>query len=633
MSETQGHFELASVMRKEKLAIMRLPPDTSPVTRAASPRPFPFRLLVSLVALGLAAIACKKQETQAPVVATSPSAPPAAPGKAAFEPARKTSFAEVTGQLDPGGSVYLYLATDQWLTGLSTNISRFRDLVKSLPDLPASDPQKVDQVFDTLAKGIRGSGLENLTGVGASTVQITRELYRSKLIFHHPKDGSEGLLWNLFGRQAHPLRAMDLLPGNTALAAFGDVDISSAWHVIERGFANSNLPDAARGLREWQQGFESGTKLSWTNLLASLSGEFGAILTLDPAHKMSLPIGPGSVELPEPGLVLLMRVANDTLYDRLSQQMKANPDTVVTEEPGLKMCAMPIPLPLPIMLKLTVASSGDYFFAASSPDLVRAVLEARRGGSSGLTRTAEFKSLMQHLPAEGNHFFYTSKRFSETMRDLQQQVFSSGGAAPPQLALLQQWLPRQEPKLGLAVGGRTPTGWQLVSVGNEDSSGALLLAPAAAAVAVPAAILLPALAKAKSRAQSIQCVNNMKQIGLAFRIWSSDNGDRFPFNVGTSKGGTLELCALGTDGFDQNSFRHFQIMSNELNTPKILVCPADPSRQPAPNFASLQPNNVSYQVRSGTNISEAAPEQILVHCPIHGHDTLCDGSVHQGKPK
>ena len=46
-----------------------------------------------------------------------------------------------------------------------------------------------------------------------------------------------------------------------------------------------------------------------------------------------------------------------------------------------------------------------------------------------------------------------------------------------------------------------------------------------AIIAILAAMLLPALAKAKARAQRINCVNNLKQVGLSFRQWALDNGD------------------------------------------------------------------------------------------------------------
>jgi len=45
---------------------------------------------------------------------------------------------------------------------------------------------------------------------------------------------------------------------------------------------------------------------------------------------------------------------------------------------------------------------------------------------------------------------------------------------------------------------------------------------------IPVALLLPALSKAKERAQSISCVNNVKQLGLAVKIYAVDNEARFP---------------------------------------------------------------------------------------------------------
>jgi hypothetical protein len=134
-----------------------------------------------------------------------------------------------------------------------------------------------------------------------------------------------------------------------------------------------------------------------------------------------------------------------------------------------------------------------------------------------------------------------------------------------------------------------------------------------AVVALLAAMLLPWLAGAHDRARRIQCVNNLKQSGLAFRIWEGDNGDKYPMDVPTNKGGTMEF----TDG--ANTFRHFQVMSNELSTTRILFCPADAERESNFNeqfnlpdyekFSRLKNRNVSYFV--GLDARDDFPQRFL----------------------
>src|SRR5258708_17009284 len=88
-----------------------------------------------------------------------------------------------------------------------------------------------------------------------------------------------------------------------------------------------------------------------------------------------------------------------------------------------------------------------------------------------------------------------------------------------------------------------------------------------------ALILLPAMPRTKAHAQRINCMNNLKQVGVAFRTWALDNGDKYPAQVSVTNGGTMELVLSGI------VWPHYSVMSNELSTPKILVCPEDAVRQ------------------------------------------------------
>ena len=128
-------------------------------------------------------------------------------------------------------------------------------------------------------------------------------------------------------------------------------------------------------------------------------------------------------------------------------------------------------------------------------------------------------------------------------------------------------------------------------------------------------------------AASSLCVNNLKQIGLALRTWAIDHDGDFPFNASANKGGTKEFCSVGSDGFDKNAVKHLQVMENEMGFPMVYVCPADSSRKPASDIRHLEPENITYQFRSGKTVNESNPEEILARCPIHGYVLLCDGSV------
>jgi prepilin-type processing-associated H-X9-DG protein len=131
-----------------------------------------------------------------------------------------------------------------------------------------------------------------------------------------------------------------------------------------------------------------------------------------------------------------------------------------------------------------------------------------------------------------------------------------------------------------------------------------------AIIIIIAALLLPALAKTKAKANRIQCLNNLKQAGVAFQIFAHDHVDKFPMQVSTNQGGSLEYntAASNVAGLFYFAFRNFQVLSNELVTPKLLVCRAD-VRPVATNFVMLRDLNVSYF--AGIKADPGSPSSFL----------------------
>jgi prepilin-type N-terminal cleavage/methylation domain-containing protein len=111
-----------------------------------------------------------------------------------------------------------------------------------------------------------------------------------------------------------------------------------------------------------------------------------------------------------------------------------------------------------------------------------------------------------------------------------------------------------------------------------------------AIIAILAAMLLPALARAKARAQRISCTNNLKQVGLSFKTFALDNQDRYAMLVPATDGGPPDGGLLmGPPPKAGWMYEVFAVMSNELSTPKILACPSDDGHLQHTNFVMKTP--------------------------------------------
>jgi len=133
-----------------------------------------------------------------------------------------------------------------------------------------------------------------------------------------------------------------------------------------------------------------------------------------------------------------------------------------------------------------------------------------------------------------------------------------------------------------------------------------------AIIAILASMLLPALARAKQKAQRINCVNNLKQIGTAYRLWGNDNGDRYPAQQTAALGGCQDLVNEGTIA-DRYVYYNYTIMQNEMGeSAKIVMCPADdripntnfyPSTADAPTPTTSYPQQPTFGTFNNTNLA------------------------------
>jgi len=144
-----------------------------------------------------------------------------------------------------------------------------------------------------------------------------------------------------------------------------------------------------------------------------------------------------------------------------------------------------------------------------------------------------------------------------------------------------------------------------------------------AIIAILAGLLLPALAKAKEKANRIRCVANLKQVSLAVITWVHDHeAGNVPWRVNTDADGSRPISGAGKVG---NAWFEWYFIRENLETPKILTCPSDKvkSKKTANDFQEyplngFQNNATSYFVsldagtanpNGGTTLSSYATSQ------------------------
>lgn len=487
-------------------------------------------LVIAVLSLGLLVQGCNKNQsetspspkTKTPEAAPVTAAPPVVPAGLA----ERTSFQEVTAQLDPGGSLYAYLSTEQLVQGLGDRISSLRQAFTSLPNIPSDQRNAVDKIFRIVSGLVQDSGIEDVSGFGASSVAREPALYHTKVLMHHYRGKGTGFLWTMLGQKPHALHGMNLLPESTAMVYYGDLDVPLFWSVIQRQVLKAGFPEAEQALAKLPEAFEQGTGLKWDKVLDSLGGEFGFALMLDPKRKISIPTPEGGLEIPEPSLMVIAKTKDDTIFNRLETLLNQTGQQVDSvDKPNLKMRTLPLALPLPIQLRPTIASSEGYLFIANSDTVIEQVLAVKSGSAKGLKATPEFQKLSKDLPQEGNQFSFVSRRFGETISYLQEKVvagIAQRGDPNEQGAQVLQLLIGTNASFSCSVSANTEQGWLGVMNGNQHPA-RLVLAAGIVPAAMLSAIAIPNFIKARQTSMQHACGNNLRQIQAAKQMWALDH--------------------------------------------------------------------------------------------------------------
>jgi len=241
------------------------------------------------------------------------------------------------------------------------------------------------------------------------------------------------------------------------------------------------------------------------------------------------------IKIPEPGLVLVLKVRGDTIPGLLEPrlaEMGAKEQTI--DGVTLRTISVP-PDEGPFPVSPTLMQVGDYLIFTSTLDLAKQVIAIQGGKAEGLAGTAEFKKLTNGLDLKANMITYTSSQVGDTIGDVLSIVVEDEFRGAPktvtEMVVELYSVPLKSQVTLLSVTGE---GYliQNQTTGHLPMDPAIATAVAAVPITVAAAAsaptMLPALAKAKAKANRIKSINNMRQIHNALQAYVDDNEGKLP---------------------------------------------------------------------------------------------------------
>lgn len=435
---------------------------------------------------------------------------------ASIKSAKKTSFNEVTANLDPGGSLYMYVSTEGLVKAVDEFAQNLRKLLETKLSESPEENKEALAIYDFIHALIKKSGLMEISGIGVSSIAMEENLNHSKVIVHHYKDKGKGLIWDLMQGGPHELTALKMLPADTVMAGYADCKLNVLWQWIKTQVEASALPGVKKAILSIDPMLQQqGIQLS--QLLESLTG-MGYLISLDNSTKCPIPMGKTALEIPEPAIAIVCFVKDESFFNLLQTKLPmANP----LEEKGMKKLQFPVPK-MPFTLEPVIVQKDNMMILASNNKILDRMFAAKDKGN-GLIATEEFKKLSTRVPSKGNSFRFMSQRFLQTFADIQKKVVQMTKEATGKEAKDMEIFDLFAPKMAVfGVLQNTDEG-TVYTLNHTMGFESMILLPAAAAAGIVAAIAIPNLLTSMQNGKQKATMGHMKSAAIAIESYITDH--------------------------------------------------------------------------------------------------------------
>ena len=525
--------------------------------------------------------------------------------------ATQNSFWAVNQHLDQGGTFYLYLSSEQLMSKMDNFMETMGGLVDAAgQELGEEEQQMATAGMDMVRTFFEQSGIRDISGMGMSSFEAEKDFHRNSMVVHHYPERKDGLIWKVMGAQPHEQQILKMLPTDTVLSVQADLDAVAAFDWMRKFITDTAPPEAvaemAKGLAQMNQA------IKFEDLLRSTGGELGFFVTLNEQNQIPvpLPLPPDALQglqltFSEPGLALVLKVKDQQLMTMISQLMQ-NPEMAPmlkqSVENGITMHTLTPPeeLPVPIDLTPTLMQAGDYIVLTSSQKLAKDILAVQSGKSEGLAGTEEFKRLANGLNLQGNQLHFMSSRLGKEYSKLNKfglamAEMQAANDPDPQakqvLDLAKKFMDVDGSKASgqLTVMQVTAEGMVMKSQSTGDPIGATVPLLLAGGSGIAASMLLPALARAKAKANALKSTYNAGQLTK-----------------------TMIFTALDNDGNLPDSDKWCDSIFKEVGTLKVFASPQDPFAMSQVDEGIKVSSYAFNKALSGKKEAEVNPNTVMI---------------------
>lgn len=392
-------------------------------------------------------------------------------------------------------------------------------------------------------------GLDDVDGTGFSISKV-KDNYLTEAFFHMKEGNEDSLIWKILGGEARPLNSFSMLPESTILAGTFRIDLKSLYDFIFNDLREMFKEEIAEeDIQQVEQSIAfmfTMAGISQDEFFKAFNTEITFAIGLDKNRTMNIP------DMPElPGLSFTMILEdNQGLMEKLVTQGAGQSMKLKALEMG-NFKVFTEKSPLPTGTDFALAYNNQWMVISTDINEVKSMLSK---SAKPLVDSEKFQLYKPSL-GSGNNIFYLSREIHDYIKEKVREMPDSVRTGA---ATLDSMFFRQKPAEMFYIGAKKPNGFK-AEINSAFSMPQGQMMTSVAVVGVAAAMVLPALGKARTKAKMANSKSNLKQLGITIAVYFTDGIDsKFPEDLSkleideyifthpeTNREATLEQVMIG----------------------------------------------------------------------------------------